>query len=183
MSSEFRNRLWVLLAMAALAPGAFAASEQSAELDEVVVNGAQLDQVMKELVEAEDRFFRRYNELNTKDDFDIQCQKEARIGTRLQKRHCRAGFEEKAIAEEGQEAGKIFQSIQDQFRQGASSPVIQGGPLVPGVQVVEMRRPEFREHMKDVVSQNPELIELLQQHAELIERYNELQRKLFAPKP
>ncbi len=184
MIPDFRNRLWILLAMAALSPGAFAAStEQGPDLDEVVVNGAQLDQVMKELVEAEDRFFRRYNELNTKNDFDIQCQKEARIGTRLKKRHCRAGFEEKAIAEEGQEAGKIFQSIQDQFRQGASNPVVGGGPLVPGVQVMEMRRPEFREHMKEVVSRNPELIELLQKHAELIDRYNDLRRKLFAPKP
>ena len=184
MNPVLRNRLWGVLAMAALSPGAIAAStEQAPDLDEVVVNGAKLDQVMKELLQAEDRFFRRYNELNTKDDFDVQCQKEARIGTRLKKRHCRAGFEEKAMAEEGQEAGKIFQSIQDQFRLGASNPVVQGGPIVPGIQVMETRRPEFREHMKEVVRRNPELIELLQQHADLIERYYELRRKLFAPKP
>jgi glycosyltransferase A (GT-A) superfamily protein (DUF2064 family) len=184
MSLHFRSRLLIVVVMAALSPAALAASpEQAADLDEVVVNGAQLDQVKKELLEAEDRFFRRYNELNTDNEFDIQCQKEARVGTRLKKRYCRANFEEKALVEEGQETGKIFQSIQDQFRQGASNPVVQGGALVPGFAVMEMRRPAFRLHMKEVVSSHPELIELLKQHAALIDRYNELRTKLFTSTP
>jgi len=181
MTHRFRIGLGCLLVMAALSPCAFGAlSERGSDLDEVVVSGARLDQVRKELLEAEDRFFRRYNELNTDDDFDVQCHKEARLGTRLKNRHCRANFEEQAIREEGQEAGKIFQSIQDQFREGVANPRLRGGPAVPGVVVAEMRRPEFVRHMKEVVSQNPELVGLLQTHAALIERYYDLHRKLFA---
>jgi hypothetical protein len=45
------------------------------------------------VVEAEDRFHARYNELNDNDDFDVNCRQEARTGTKLERRICRAVYQ------------------------------------------------------------------------------------------
>lgn len=65
----------------------------------MLVRGTRLWQLREAIVEAEDRFYARYNELNKNGDFDIHCRREAPIGTRLKKRICRIAFFEDAQAE------------------------------------------------------------------------------------
>jgi hypothetical protein len=69
------------------------------ELEEVLVRGTRLWQLREAIVEAEDRLYARYNELNKNRDFDIHCRREAPIGTRLKKRICQVRFFEDAQAE------------------------------------------------------------------------------------
>lgn len=59
-------------------------------LDEVVVSGRldSLSGLRMALVEAEDRFYERWNELNDDPRFDVQCRIEAPTGSNLKRRMC-----------------------------------------------------------------------------------------------
>ncbi len=68
------------------------------DLPEVEVVGKRLYQLQKAIIQTEDKFLARYNELNQDRDFDVHCRQEAPAGTRIQKRICRVHFYE--LAEE-----------------------------------------------------------------------------------
>jgi hypothetical protein len=59
-------------------------------LDEIIVSGelGSLGAAWKAVIEAEDRFYARYNELNKDDSMDIQCRFEQDTGTRIPRRSC-----------------------------------------------------------------------------------------------
>src|SRR6478609_11531373 len=75
---------------------AHAADAESAKSrsEEVVFSGkpADPDQVRRALLEAEDRFYSRYNQLNTDDEYDVECRVEAPLGQRLKQRTCEPRF-------------------------------------------------------------------------------------------
>lgn len=174
----------VCLLLAPLADGASPAdpAEQSALREEVVVEAtrAKLNEIRHAMVRIEDRFYERYNELNTNDDFDVHCRREARVGTRIERRYCRAVYENKAYENEGRQGFINLQGLRDQ-----AAPLPQGSvsPPVPAIAAIEARREEFRKNMRDVVSRDPELIDLLRERAELGQRFEAMRRRLFGPKP
>lgn len=58
-------------------------------IDEIKVMGARsLALMRREVVDAEDRVFELFNELNEDDDYDIICKRETRIGSQLPRRIC-----------------------------------------------------------------------------------------------
>jgi hypothetical protein len=179
------SSLLLLLSMTAGSATAVDPWPQEVELDEVLVLGkqAQVDQMRKELVRLEDLFHTRYNELNTNDDFDIHCMIEARTGTRIEKRSCRAIYMERALQEEGKDAFVIRQDIQDQFTRGVMQPKVFASPPVPAAVAVSARLEAFRKNVRDVAGQDPELIELLRRRAELAERFLAARRAVFRSKP
>ena len=63
-------------------------------LGEVMVEGTrrQQQQMRLELQRIETRFYARYNELNTDDEFDIDCADEALTGTAFRNRSCQPRF-------------------------------------------------------------------------------------------
>jgi hypothetical protein len=89
-----------LVLAVATAPQAVAAAASSNDdaadimnvqtLDEVVVTGRldSLSGLQAAIVEAENRFYERWNELNDDDRLDVQCRVEAPTGTRLTRRRC-----------------------------------------------------------------------------------------------
>jgi hypothetical protein len=158
---------------------------RKSETDEVLVHGQRmkLDEMRKEIVQLEDRFYERYNELNTVRDFDVHCIVEARTGTRFDKRSCRAVYMEDALQEEGAQAFQARQIVQDQLRRGSSQPVVSTGPPVPATVKIEARREEFRKNVAQVAGQDAELAQVLRQRAELIERYRAARRKMFGKHP
>ena len=147
-------------------------------LDEVVVEAtrARLSQMRQEMVQLEDRFFERFNELNTIDDFDTYCDQEARIGTQMKRRYCRAVYETKALRTEGQEYIKHLPSFVD------PTPTL-SAPPVPAIVVIEARRKDYQKNMLEVTSRNPELIQLARERYELGLRYEATRRKVFGKKP
>jgi hypothetical protein len=91
----------VLVAASLLAQSnSYAASstEKLSQLEQVDVYADRtLSQLRRDLVEAEDRFYAEYNELNDNDVFDVNCQRDPRTGSRLVLRICRAVYQEEAI--------------------------------------------------------------------------------------
>lgn len=164
----FRRLLLPLLCVAACAPGLAAAPADPA-LDEVTVTGerVKIEALRREIVQLEDRFYDRYNVLNTIDDFDIHCIEEAKTGTRFIKRSCRAVYQERAFAEEGQAAFKVLQ----RFREKGPA-VADGGPPVPASVTIERRLPEYKKNLEAVTRSDPELARLLEERARLIEKYD-----------
>jgi len=156
---------------AALALPALAAApaSQNTDLDEVTVNGerVKIEAMRKQIVQLEDKFYDRYNELNTVDDFDVHCIEEARTGTRFIKRSCRAVYQERAFVEEGQAAFKVLQRAREK-----GPAVADGGPPVPATLIVQRRLPEYKKNLEEVTRRNPELARLLEERGELIEKYD-----------
>ncbi|HXC59445.1 MAG TPA: hypothetical protein VN645_09010 [Steroidobacteraceae bacterium] len=173
MNFSFHKALPALLAVALLQNVSAAESAAKHETDEVVVNGerVKLDAMRHEIIQLEDQFYSRYNELNTIRDFDIQCIEEARTGTRFIKRTCKPVYQEKAVNAEGKAAFEVLQS----FRSRGMA----GSPPVPAAGEIERRRLDFQKNMEEVARRNPELSRLLQQRGELIERYKAQQKKIF----
>lgn len=166
-----------LLAALLLAPGVLAATdatEPAPLLDEIEVRGQApaLEALRQELIQLEDRFYERYNELNASDLFDVHCADAVRTGTRLARRYCRAVFEERAFETEGREHLWALQ-----FQQGP--PPKEWIPPTPPIVAIERRRREFRQVMIEVTGRHPELLEILKERAELAERYEQARRSRF----
>lgn len=151
-------------------------------LDEVTIKGqrARLREMRDQINALEDRFYERYNALNPVPEFAVHCGRENRTGTLLQKRYCRAVYEDRAMHEEARDSLLIRQVIQEQLRAGAREPKAFNGPPVQAIVAIEMRRPAFRRNLEEVVGRDAALSGLLKQRAELIERANALQREIFA---
>ena len=171
----------LLLAPLAFAANTEAAQEQKDSLDTVVVEGRlhQLESLRNEMVLVEDRFFERYNALNSVRDFDTHCQIEARTGTRTKSRYCRAVYQERAFEREGQDYSEALKTMLGDGDTKDPKPWV---PPTPPAIVIEARRKDYKDNIRDVVKRNPELIELLHQRYELGQRYDATRRSLFEPK-
>jgi hypothetical protein len=175
------------VAMAALLAAHCAQAASSgvgqSDLDEVLVRAqrVQLPEMRKEMVELEDRFYARYDELNRQDDFDIHCFREARTGTRMIKRTCRAAYEEDAVQTEGREEVEYRQYLQDAQRHGYL--LVPGTMPEPAMMAILARLDEFRANMRSVVNRDPQLLELLRERAELAKRYEAVRRRIFKRHP
>lgn len=125
----------------------------SMALEEVEVIGKKLYQMQRELVAAQDRFYLRYNEFNTNDDFDIHCTDRARTGAIIRQRDCRLQFLQEAAAEEGL---SFFHSLT-----GTTGEAHEPSRYVLSAQLRWFeRREEYRQNMRRLLEQNPELREL-----------------------
>lgn len=167
----------VTAAPAAEPPGPQSAWPGAQALDEVVVQGRRIElaQLRDQLIQLEDRYYARYNELNTRDIFDIHCADEARTGTRLERRYCRAEFEIRAFQQEGIEHyWSLFRVMGGESK--TREAVAEWIPPAPPSLQIERRRAEFRRTMERVTRDNPELVDLLQQRAQLAGKYEKLLR-------
>lgn len=148
------------------------ASERDQTLEEILVSGVRVKpyELRKLIVEAETRFYERYNELNRKDEFDVDCIVFANTGTNLKHRSCRGVFERAAIQKEAREVFLIRQEIQAQISSGGVQFLPAGGGPPAGAEgEIEALRPAFQANMLRVVQRDKGLKELLKQRA-LLER-------------
>ncbi|MEO8306694.1 MAG: hypothetical protein ABI616_01470 [Pseudomonadota bacterium] len=163
------------LLLTPVARGAAAPADHMDSLDEVVVEGSrhQLDLIRHEMVLIEDKFNERYNQLNPNHDFDTHCHIESRIGTNTKRRYCRAVYQERAQEREGQDYAEALKNM------NAGQPWI---PPTPPAVMIEARRKDYQQNIRDVVKKNPELVEMLRQRYELGKRYDATRRKIFGSK-
>jgi hypothetical protein len=170
-----------LLLTLLFAPLGHAAAEPAspggeAPLDQVVVEATRTNLVKlgQEVLKAEYRFYQRYNELNTKRDYEVRCYKEAPIGTRLTRAWCQPVFESKVEQAQAREFLLILQGS------GSSARGVN-----PATAAIEVRRPGFQQNMMEVTRKNPELIKLLDEHAALVKRFQDMYREVHhvAPPP
>lgn len=148
-------------------------SDSTEELDQVYVYGLRAEtwELRRALVQAENLFYERYNELNAKDDFDMKCRVEARTGTRLGTRICRPVYQEDAIQEGAKNALEIRQYFQSYGGKVLAS------PPVPAAMVIEARRLEFQKHMRQLVLESSELTSLLRKRAAAAEKLEAAMRR------
>ena len=60
--------------------------------DEVVVQGRNFGTLRLEIQRAEEALYARFNAINSKDEFDITCDREVLTGSKIPRRVCRANF-------------------------------------------------------------------------------------------
>jgi hypothetical protein len=191
---QSRRSLLACLPLCLSAVAAASASTRDGSLNEVVIEArrARLTEMRQEMIRLEDSFYARYNELNTRDDFDVHCAEETRAGSRLEKRFCKAVYESKAIEDESR--GYLIYLQRESPGPGGSPnpggraaqpsqpPPTMGGPPVPAIVFIEAKRPEFRRNIAELTRSNPELMQLLKDRDQLQKRYDATRRKLFGNK-
>ncbi|MEM9688533.1 MAG: hypothetical protein AAF917_03560 [Pseudomonadota bacterium] len=69
-------------------------------VDEVTVYAEETITVLRrKLRVVDERFFSRYNDINTNDDFDMVCKRETRIGSQIPRQVCRSRLHRARLSE------------------------------------------------------------------------------------
>ncbi len=129
-------------------------------LDEAVVKGTRLWKLRQDMVKTEEQFYKLFNELNKEDDYDVHCQMEAPLGTRLKKRVCRIAFYEDAEAE-------------------AAQALLSGQMVIDPNLVMLERQPEYTKHTLAIINSDQRLLKLVRQREELEKKYNAERKRRF----
>jgi hypothetical protein len=137
--------------------------EIAVPVDEVVVRGQyqRLSAMRKEFETLEDKFYDEYNKLNTDQQWNVNCRREARTGTRFERRVCTPVFVDR---------------IERDFYANA----LQGHADASVWIWIQPKREAFKKNMVDAVNKNPRLLELLMKRNAAQQRYEDLRRKKFA---
>jgi hypothetical protein len=151
--------VWLVLALVSTvglageaAPVPVRPDTELTELDEVRVLGVKVSQMRARLIAAEERFYARYNELNTNNDFDVECKSEARLGTRLRRRSCKPVYFANAQTAEAQA-------------------IILGDDPVDAQVVLLERMEEYRKAALAVINSDPKLRKLARDREKLEELF------------
>ncbi len=139
------------------------------ELDEIVVTGDldSLSGAKLAVVEAEDRFYARYNELNKDDRYDISCNLEtpkdhhSRISTRV----CEAQF--------------VSDGTHDEAVRLLTAPAESNVRLASTESMRMAGKAELRRRTLELLSKDPELLRALLERTRLQEHYVALGREKF----
>lgn len=149
------------LAAAAEAPAPDAAAEPAATAtrerlpEEITVTGQKLFSTLhKQIREAEDRMYGLFNELNSDNLYDVHCEWEAPLGTRIRQRNCRPNFFLRASEE----------NAQAYLAQLRGEP---GANVIPVNAQLAFHYPILEQKMKALVAENPELLDAVLRHYEL----------------
>lgn len=138
------------------------------DLDEVIVQGDRtLSAARKAIIDAENRFYARWNLLNTDDQYDIKCYQYIPTGTHFSYRICEPRFvEESTVAE--------TQRLLDVANRGAGT--FQSGVVEP---LIMLRMAELKKRTVAMVEKDPELKRALLERARLAEHFEALRQEKF----
>jgi len=144
-------------------------------LDEVVVTGDRtLSGAHKAMIEAEDRFYSRWNDLNEDRNFDIRCHREiphdAWHHSRITRRVCQPAFLEDMAEMAGQETTLAIQG-------GMTAGV--GAVMMPSTNpaFVLSMQVEMRKRTLALLERDPELKRALIERARLEQHYEALRKE------
>jgi hypothetical protein len=100
-----------LMCGTALAEGAAGGSTKTPleVADEIIVLGKSWGEIRAQIQRAEEAVYDRFNEINSNDEFDIHCYREAPIGTRILQRLCESNAWRTAVAKMGEEFVRSMQ--------------------------------------------------------------------------
>lgn len=168
-------RLWILVFMLQPFVSALAARTEAITpvdvtqvkaLDEIVVGGDRnsLSAARKAVVEAEDRFYARFNAINDDPAYDMRCSRRAPTGSLVERRVCLPRLVDDAIEANTQEMLRTT-----------------GGPVyvVPPETLYASAIPEQKRRMLALLKKDPELLRALLERARLQQHYDELHKRKF----
>ncbi len=141
-------------------PVAVPAVAEETVLDEAVVKGTRLWKLREDMVKTEEKFYALYNELNKDDDFDVNCQMEAPLGTRLKKRVCRIAFYEDAEAE-------------------AAQAFLRGDMVIDPQTVLLERQAEYQKNALAIINGDPRLLKLVREREAIEKKYDAERKRRF----
>ena len=118
------------------------------KIEEIVVYGDKSLRLLRsDLYRAEDKAFDLFNSLNSNDDYDIHCYKEAQIGSHIKRRICKANFVRKLEAEA---TSRWLRGLQSGGR---------SGPPYGEAMVRTQRKAEIlHKEMEALILENPDLL-------------------------
>ncbi|MEO8316409.1 MAG: hypothetical protein ABI645_16650 [Pseudomonadota bacterium] len=167
MTGRFRyfRSMTVVLAMGMLLQSAMADTAETTpptqQLDEIVVKTDHLNQIRQAMLETENRFYARYNQLNTDDDFDVDCARTASLGSRIQGHRCEIAFYAKAREQE--------------------SSAYLAGYYAPAAELVYLERiVDYRKNALKLINSDLQLRKLVRQREDLGKLYTRRQKEIFA---
>ena len=131
-------------------------------IEEVTVIGQRtLTSIRMQIDRASERIFELYNELNTDDLYDIHCRSAAPTGSHITRKVCSPVYFELAEADATQ--------------------VSLGGGVGTGLFYgrLAQHNPIMEQKWKDVVNNNPEIVEAIVEHFELTEELKESRKAYF----
>ena len=133
-------------------------------MEEVIVRGTRLYELRAAIVAAEDKFFARYNDLNTIDDFDIDCNRVQITGTKFQKRRCAPRLLDKVLASDARET---LEAMQDGRQKRGEDPDA----------ILARHSGEYKENMLKILRNDPQLRALVRDREKAQERYDREHKK------
>lgn len=209
MTTITRNVLLLVSLFTLLVCRAEAASpDAAAPVDQVVIKATRekLAKLEKQILLAEQRFYERYNALNTKRDYAVKCYNEATTGTRFKKTYCQPVFASKAQEEQARRAMAYLGSSATPATTSSAAAGMHAGATVgiggvaggagsqeasesisgassamtgaPAIMAVGGGQSDFQKNMIEITRKNPELTKLLNKHAELVKEYEATFRKV-----
>jgi hypothetical protein len=123
------------------------------DIEEVIVQGQRtLNQLRWDMYTAEDKVFDVFNSLNSDDQYNIECRREAPTGSHIKRRVCKARFVWELYAE-------------------TSRRMVDEGIYAPDKAKMARREKELRHEMDKVAAGNPQFIEALQELSTAKERF------------
>lgn len=167
------NIRWLAL-LPLLVGCSLAVADESPPLSQVEIEAkrAKLFAMEAQLDAFEDQFFAAYNELNTKRAYAVHCSSESLQYFRSHQ--CRPAFQEWAEHAGGLSFALTSSGIGNNFG------VYTGGP--DETNTVALRTRSYQKHMVALVTQHPELLNVLKERAELQKNYDAFRQELFREK-
>jgi hypothetical protein len=171
-----------------LAPLAYAADDAKAEPpeQEVIIEAtrANLVKLGKQIKDAEWRFYKRYNDFNTKRQYAINCNEETRGDSHFKRSVCEPRYQSDAEAEEAQNFYRMLMQAGPSNGYGPMSetaakslPPGQGAGMgggTPAALITAAGRSDFQKHVLEVTQAHPELQKMLEEHGKMWEQYKSL---------
>ena len=131
----------------------------------VTARRERLRELTRDLAKAEDGFFDAYNRVNTVADFAIHCSVETPLGTNISKRECRPQFVDTARETEG---ASILESLTEGSTTGGAPPP----HGIPANELINEKMGDYKKHVVEVATRDPNLRKLLQDYKELRQQYD-----------
>ena len=128
--------------------------ERSQEPEEIVVRGKRLVAFRVEVELARERAYDIFNEINSDDDFDIQCTAEQRTGTRLGRQVCAARFEGRISSRAGKDYLSALRAVCNQDPGGLTQDCMFSGASSYGIaaaQAAESEAPIKRDRLNEEI--------------------------------
>ena len=124
------------------------------EIEEIRVYGDKtLLRLQLGVYEAEDAYFDFFNSLNSNDDYDIHCYKEARTGTRLRRRVCKTNYLVRLEAEASKEWVKSLQAgVSGSYKDPATRVRRLDALVQEEMNKLAAERPEFLERLNEYLN-------------------------------
>jgi hypothetical protein len=174
-------RAWalVLVVLPTVTPGQQDTSGAKASaLDEVVITAKGLRELRDDVIEAEDRVYALYNELNKDEQFDIVCHQAVRTGMVMSERVCRPKLVEAATSEE---ARGFLEAVQanEQLRDAPDAGQLYRSRGPNANLVIASKKAQYTENVLRLLRESPRLRELASERDAAQNRYEKARKEHF----